>query len=286
MALLHGALFFYISEFILGRERKMRMSELLFIGTGGSVATEERDNTSFLLLKRDTVVMIDCPGSVVQKLKKAGVEPKNVQSLIVTHVHPDHVYGLPSLIHSLMLDDCVIKIFGSDVTVNFCAQLLDLFDLRSEKVKCRVNFTPVVEGKNYRFSSSLTGSFFKVPHSPSSMAVAFHLIEEKMELLYSGDTPRYPELLKRIENIDFLIHDCSAPSRFFAKYPALNSMHTDSLALGEMAREAGVKHLVPCHFFGELDFALEEIEAEIRENFRGDLTIPVDFSRIRISKKA
>lgn len=262
------------------------MSELLFIGTGGSVATDDRDNTSFLLLKQKTVVMIDCPGSVVQKLKKAGINPRDVHSMIVTHIHPDHVYGLPSLIHSLMLDECSIEILGSKKTVNFCARLLDLFNLRTEKVRCRVNFTPVVEGKNYRFSSSLTATFFKVPHSPSSMAVAFRLIDEKKELLYSGDTPRYPELLKRIKNIDFLVHDCSAPSRFFAKYPALNSMHTDSLALGEMAQEAGVKHLVPCHFFGELDFALEEIKAEIRKNFRGDLTIPMDFSRIPISEKA
>jgi len=261
------------------------MSELIFIGTGGSVATEERDNTSFLLLKKETAVMIDCPGSVIQKLKKARINPKKVHSIIVTHIHPDHIYGLPALIHSLMLDECVIEILGSEKSVNFCASLLDLFNLRSEKVNCHVNFIPVVEGENYRFSPSLTGSFFRVPHSPSSMAVAFHLSDERMELLYSGDTPRYPELLNRIKNIDFLVHDCSAPSRFFARYPSLKSMHTDSLALGEMAQKAGVKHLVPCHFFGELDFTLEEIEEEIRKNFRGELTIPADFSRIPLSKK-
>jgi ribonuclease Z len=117
------------------------------------------------------------------------------------------------------------------------------------------------------------------------MAIGFHLGDEGMEMLYSGDTPRCPELLKRINNIDFLVHDCSAPSRFFAKYPSLRSMHTDSLTLGEMAQEAGVKHLVPCHFFGELDFSLEEIEEEIRKNFQGDLTIPEDFSRISLNKK-
>jgi len=89
------------------------MSELLFIGTGGSVATEERDNTSFLFLSQDAVAMIDCPGSVVHKLKKIQIDPRSVRSIIVTHIHPDHIYGLPSLIHSLMLDDCVIEILGS-----------------------------------------------------------------------------------------------------------------------------------------------------------------------------
>jgi ribonuclease Z len=261
------------------------MSELLFIGTGGSVATEERDNTSFLLLSQETVVMVDCPGSVIQKMKKAQVNPRKVHSMLVTHIHPDHIYGLPSLIHSLMLDDCIIEVLGSEISVNFCASLLDLFNLRSKKVKCHVNFIPIVEGEYYRISPSLSCSFYKVPHSPSSLAIGFHLGDERLELLYSGDTPRCPELLKRIKNIDFLVHDCSAPSRFFTKYPSLRSMHTDSLALGEMAQKAGVRHLVPCHFFGELDFSLEEIEEEIRKNFQGDLTIPEDFSRIPLDKK-
>jgi ribonuclease Z len=260
------------------------MSELLFIGTGGSVATEERDNTSFLLLSHDTAVMIDCPGSVIQKWKKAHVDPRSVQSIIVTHIHPDHIYGLPSLIHSLMLDDCVIEILGSELSMNFCAELLDLFNLRSEKVKCHVNFVPVVAGENYRISPSLTCSFYKIPHSPSSLAVGFHKSEDGMELLYSGDTPRFPELLQRVQNIDYLIHDCSAPSRIFEEYPSLYAMHTDSLSLGKMAQEAGVKHLVPCHFFGEIDFPIEEIKDEIRENFRGELTIPEDFSRIPLTK--
>lgn len=259
------------------------MSDLIFIGTGGSVATIERDNTSFLLLDQENVVMIDCPGSVIQKLKKARIDPRSVHTLIVTHIHPDHIYGLPSLVHSLMLHECVIEILGSEMSVNFCAKLLDLFHLRSEKIKCHVNFIPIMEGENYRISPSLACSFHKVPHSPSSMAVGFHQSEEMMELFYSGDTPRYPELLQRMKNLDFLVHDCSAPSRFFEEYPSLYSMHTDSLTLGEMANEAGVKHLIPCHFFGELEYSLEEIEEEIRKNFRGELTIPEDFSRIPLN---
>jgi ribonuclease BN (tRNA processing enzyme) len=184
-----------------------------------------------------------------------------------------------------MLDDCVIEILGSELSVNFCAKLLDLFNLRSEKVKCHVNFIPVMAGENYRISPSLTCSFYKIPHSPSSMAVGFHKSEDGMELLYSGDTPRFPELLQRVQNIDYLIHDCSAPLRIFEEYPSLYAMHTDSLTLGKMAQEAEVKHLVPCHFFGEIDFSIGEIEEEIRKNFRGELTIPEDFSRLPLIKK-
>jgi ribonuclease Z len=259
-----------------------RMSELLFIGTGGSVATEERDNTSFVLASQEKVILIDCPGSVIQKLKRSRIEPRSVHSMIITHSHPDHIYGLPSFVHSLMMSECSIDIFGSKLCVDFCASLLDLFNLRKENVKCRVNFIAVEEGQDHRISPGLSCSFYKVPHSPSSMAIGFHLETEKLDLLYSGDTPPYPRLLKKMRKLDFLIHDCSAPSRFFAEYPALGSMHTDSLTLGQMAHDAGAAHLVPCHFFGELDYSIEEIEEEIKNHYKGKLTIPSDFSCIHL----
>ncbi len=259
------------------------MSELFFIGTGGSVATEDRDNTSFLLRTEENLILIDCSGSVIQKLKKLNFDPRTVDALLITHIHPDHVYGLPSLVHSLMLDECLINIYGSGETVSFCGDLLDLFDLRNETIKYRLNMISVNNRESHQLSPSLRCAFFDVPHSSASMAFHFYLEAEGIHFIYSGDTPAHPELFQEAEGIDFLVHDCSAPSRFFEKYPLLRTMHTDARTLGELAQKAGVKHLVPCHFFGELDFSLSEIEEEIRRNFRGDLTIPQDFSRIPLA---
>jgi ribonuclease Z len=256
------------------------MNELYFIGTGGSVATEDRDNTSFVLQTRESLLLIDCPGSVIQKLKKLDFNPRGINALLVTHIHPDHIYGLPSLVHSLMLDECLLRIYGSAETVRFCAHLLDLFDLRAEKVKCRVDLIPVKDREIQHISPSLSCTFFKVPHSPASMAFHFYFEEEGMHFIYSGDTPVYPTLFQEALNTDYLVHDCSAPSRFFRKYPSLQSMHTDALSLGKRAQEAGVKNLLPCHFFGEIDFPIKEIEEEIRRYFGGNLIIPHDFSRI------
>ena len=256
------------------------MHDLLFIGTGGSVATEDRDNTSFLLVGHDTVAMIDCPGSVVQKLKKAQVNPRKVHSLLVTHIHPDHIYGLPSLIHSLMLDECLINLYGSAESVDFCRNLLDLFHLRDEKIKTRVDFIPLDPGQDFQLTESLRCTSFEVPHSSSSLAFHFRFEREKKELFYSGDTPLEPLLFKQAEGKDYLIHDCSAPSRFFKMYPSLHEMHTHSLDLGSHSQSSSIKCLIPCHFFGELEFSLSEIENEIRENYKGKLIIPNDYEKI------
>jgi ribonuclease Z len=258
------------------------MSEICFLGTGGSVATAERDNTSFLVSGGGALILVDCPGGVIQKIKKLDFDPRKVDSILVTHIHPDHVYGLPSYVHSLMLEECQVRLFGSEETVLFCQSLLDLFHVREKDIKTKVEFFPMKGGECFELAGSTELTSFKVPHSPQSLAYHFSFKKEKKELIYSGDTPPFSSLFKEAEKIDYLIHDCSAPSRFFKRYPSLSTMHTNSLELGKLSQEAGVKCLVPCHFFGELEFSLSEVEQEIRKNYKGRLIIPKDFDRISL----
>jgi len=256
------------------------MIELCFLGTGGSVATKERDNTSFLLNHNETLFLIDCPGSAIQKIKKLNFTPLKIATILITHIHPDHVYGLPSFIHSLMLDEGLINLYGSVESVDFCRELLDLFQLRDKKIKTRVDFISLDPGQSFQLAESIQCTPLKVPHSSSSLAFQFHFENEMKELFYSGDTPIDPLIFEQAKGKDYLIHDCSTPSRFFKMYPSLREMHTHSLELGSHSQKSNVRCLIPCHFFGELEFSLSEIENEIRENYKAKLIIPEDFEKI------
>lgn len=258
------------------------MTEICFLGTGGSVATVERDNTSFLITHISDHILIDCPGSVVQKVKRLDIEPVDIRTIIVTHTHPDHVYGLPSLIHSLMLTECRIDLFGSETTIDFCRRFLSLFNLLDKKIKCRIRFFPLRADHDFKLSGSILASTKKVPHNESSLAFGFRFNESEPLLFYSGDTPVFPPLFEAARGADYLIHDCSAPNRFFEEFPALKKMHANPIELGRYAEEAGIKCLIPCHFFGELEYNLAEIEQEIKENYSGRLIFPEDFMRMTL----
>lgn len=261
---------------------KVPMAEVCFLGTGGAMATKERDNTSLLVSSDDALILVDCPGSLIQKIKKLDFDPPEINSILITHIHPDHVYGLPSFVHSLMLDECLIELYGSEETVRFCQNFLDLFHLRDKKIKTRIRFVRLEENKDIKLSPSICLFPLKVPHDSSSLAFHFYFEKEGKELIYSGDTAFHPLLFQKAKEKDYLIHDCSAPSRFFKQYPSLYEMHTHSLQLGEICQQTGVKCLIPCHFFGELDFSLSEIESEIRKSYSGQLIIPRDFARIAL----
>jgi ribonuclease Z len=260
------------------------MSELCFLGTGGSIPRKKRNNASLVFNIKNDLVLVDCPGDAFNKIKMLGFDPRKIRSIFITHTHPDHIYGLPSLIHSLMLDEMSLSLYGSDETVQFCKKLLDLFDLRSRKVKCRIKFRKLEPDMSFCLHPSVHSLTVKTPHASSSLGIHFDFENGAVRLLYSGDTPVFEPLFKNTGIPDILIHDCSAPSRFFKQYPSLSKMHTSSLDMGKMAHRAGVRCLIPIHFFGGLDYSMDEIEKEIRKNYRNRLIIPNDLDKIQIAK--
>jgi len=258
------------------------MIELGFLGTGGAVATPERDNTALALNRNGNLILIDCPGSAAAKIRGLGWDPHKVTALFITHVHPDHVYGLPAFVHGMLGTDGEVSLYGSEETVDFCCDLLDLFHLRKPKNGYRI--IPIVV--NPRDEFSLGGDFvctaLAVRHKPSSLGIQFEWGENPLRFIYSGDTAIHAPLFKFARGVDYLVHDCSVPSRLFRDDSTLSRMHTSARELGERAQAAGINCLIPCHFFGHRAVSAAEIEMEIRESFEGKLVIPHDLESIRL----
>ncbi|MFZ2052624.1 MAG: ribonuclease Z [Candidatus Aminicenantales bacterium] len=258
------------------------MAEIHFLGTGGSAATPQRDNTSVLLRTGNGLILIDCPGSVAAKIRKLGFEPGQVTTVILTHIHPDHIYGLPSLVHSQMLVTGEIRVMGSEATVEFSGRLLDLFGLRRRKIRTRIRFRVLRPGQKVRLEGPCSVRALPVPHHHSSLAYHFYLEGEGREILFSGDTPVHEPLFADARGVDCLVHDASAPSRYFSRHPVLSRLHTSFLALGRWSQEAGVRCLVPCHFLAEAACSAAEVRREIRRHFKGRLIVPRDLQSIRL----
>ena len=83
--------------------RAVSAARFAFLGTSAAVASATRDNTSLVFEAGGVAVLADCGGGAVHRLRRLGVDPLGLTHAVVTHLHVDHAYGLPSLVRQLML---------------------------------------------------------------------------------------------------------------------------------------------------------------------------------------
>ncbi|MFH1578373.1 MAG: ribonuclease Z [Candidatus Omnitrophota bacterium] len=258
------------------------MAKIFFLGTSAAIASSKRDNTSILLSHGKDRVLIDTPGSLLVKLARLKVDYRAINHIILTHSHPDHIYGLVSLLHSRYQLDDQINIFAHPTAIKLVKQLRRLFKLENTDKYPKIIYKKVEAGLFYD-SGNISVRAFKVKHSRDSLGLKFFFKKDRVNLVYSSDTAKSRDLIRVSRGCDYLIHDCFAPQRIFKKYPQLISMHTSSLGLGKIAREINPRVLIPIHFTSEVKYSLEAIRKEIKKNFAGRIILPVDFDILKLA---
>lgn len=78
---------------------------VVFLGTGGSVPTPKRSLPAILIQREGEQIMFDCGEGVQRQMIKAKVGFHRKMKIFVTHMHGDHVLGLPGLMQTMALLD-------------------------------------------------------------------------------------------------------------------------------------------------------------------------------------
>ncbi|MFH1771840.1 MAG: ribonuclease Z [Candidatus Omnitrophota bacterium] len=221
------------------------MAKVVFLGTSSSIPTKGRDNTSFLFTGKKETFLIDCPGSICQKLLKAGYDFRKLRNIIITHEHPDHIYGLVSLIHTQAYFNKILNIFTNSSCIRIINKLIKIFDLNRKHYPA-VSLINVFGKSSFYQSKSLILSAIRNKHVRSSFGIRFDF--GKKTLLYSSDTALSDNIIKQASLADYLIHDCTASSYYFRKHSKLYKIHTCAKDLALSLEHLTHTRLIPIHF--------------------------------------
>ncbi|MHA6251036.1 ribonuclease Z [Oceanobacillus sp. CAU 1775] len=76
---------------------------LTFLGTGAGVPSKERNVASFalsLLQEENQVWLFDCGEATQHQILYTSIKPRKINKIFITHLHGDHIYGLPGFLSS------------------------------------------------------------------------------------------------------------------------------------------------------------------------------------------
>lgn len=77
--------------------------ELQFLGTGAGVPSKQRNVTSIALKLLDEcneIWLFDCGEGTQQQILRTTIRPRKVCKIFITHLHGDHIFGLPGFLSS------------------------------------------------------------------------------------------------------------------------------------------------------------------------------------------
>src|SRR5207248_9163548 len=199
-----------------------------------SVSKAERFGSAILVEGAGTKLLFDCGRGVVIRLTQAGVSPKEIDALFLTHLHSDHVVGIPDLWLSgwLLGRSKPLPIWGPQGTSSMAKHLAQAFGfdihirqaapdpLPAEGVE--IDAKEIEQGEIFNDGLARVSAFL-VDHGAVKPAFGYRIDSANHSVVISGDTKFCQTLVDFARGADCLIHAAWSASW---KNPAPPSMRS------------------------------------------------------------
>jgi ribonuclease Z len=259
------------------------------LGTGTPFPSAERLGSAILVEVAGKKLLFDCGRGVVIRLTQAGVNPKDIDGLFLTHLHSDHVVGIPDLWLSgwFLGRDRTLPIWGPTGTHDMAEHLAQAFafDIRIRQTGpdplpakgVEIDAKEVTQGEIY--NDGLTRiSAFLVDHGTVKPAFGYRVDSNGHSVVISGDTKFCQNLVDFAKGADCLIHvawsagwkNPTAPSK-----RSIASAEDAGRVFGIVKPKLGVVY----HYKDE-----EGLLEAVRKEYKGPLVIARDLIVINVGE--
>lgn len=193
------------------------------LGTGTPRPLMERFGPSILVEAGKEKLIVDVGRGALQRLFQLGVSYADITGVLLTHLHSDHIVGLPDLwLTGWLISSRAtpLELWGPAGTRKMAAGLQSAFSfdldirVRDDKVPAeggRIVAHDIGEGVVFdRGGVKVTA--FLVDHGLVRPALGYRVDAGGHSVVLSGDTRYSPNLISHAQGTDLLIHEVGAAS--------------------------------------------------------------------------
>lgn len=226
---------------------------MTIVGSGTAAPTPERVCSGYWVESDDARLLLDCGAGVVHGMARLGLAWPDLDHLLITHFHNDHIGDIPMLLFALKHGvrpprEKPLAVWAPHGIASRLRAMEAAFGDHVADPGFPVVIREVVSGDAFAVGG-LRVTVSSTPHTDASVA---YRVEEKAgdrtrTLGYTGDTGPSADLARFLSDVDVLIAECSVPD------DEAMETHLSPSSLARLANRAGPGRLVVTHVYPQLD---------------------------------
>jgi ribonuclease BN (tRNA processing enzyme) len=217
---------------------------LTIIGCGDAFGAGSRLQTSFHVYSGPSTFLIDCGVTSLIGMRRLGIEPNDIDTVFVTHLHGDHFGGLPWLLIDAKYVSYRIRplvVTGpKGIEARFVTAAEALYpDATTVERGFDLTFIEYEERKPLKVGE-VTVTPFEVHHPSGAPPYALRFNIEGKVLAFTGDTGWVEALQDVAKDADLLIRECF-------QYDVTLPIHLDYKTIDANYEKLGAKRMLLTH---------------------------------------
>ncbi len=252
--------------------------KITILGTGTATPVLNRNASGLVVEAAGSLVLVDLGPGTLRRLCEAGIDYKDIDVILITHFHPDHVSDLTPL---LFASNYAYGPFREEPFLLIGPTGLDQF--YEALVKIHGHWIIPTGNRLIRkeMNAQAPDNFMSggllirsAPAAHSNPAVSYRVEAEGLSVTVSGDTDISDNLVELACGTEVLICECSMPEG--SKIHG----HLVPSEAGTIAQQARAKKLVLTHFYPPCDEV--DVVEQASKTFSGEIIRAADLMVIHV----